>query len=135
MAKLIVVFRNKILQEIKLAKETVRIGRDSDNEIQIDNPGVSRFHAEVYRQGYPFYIEDMKSTNGTYINGKRVSRYPLSVGDEVVISKHILKLTDSSEPVSPHVASNDDLHQVVQGATVQVDVSNLDELVKQKQSR
>lgn len=91
MAKLIVVFKNKIMQEVKLAKETVRIGRDFDNEIQIDNPGVSRFHAEIYRQGYPFYLEDMKSTNGTYINGSFVSwKVALSDGDRITIGKHDL---------------------------------------------
>ena len=91
MAKLIVVFRNKIQQEIKLAKETVRIGRDPDNEIHIDNPGVSRFHAEVYRQGYPFYIEDMKSTNGTYLNGTFIDwKAALNDGDRITIGKHDL---------------------------------------------
>ena len=76
---------------MKLAKETVRIGRDSDNEIQIDNPGVSRFHAEIYRQGYPFYVEDMKSTNGTYVNGTFVSwKVALNDGDRITIGKHDL---------------------------------------------
>lgn len=91
MAKLIVVFKNKILQEIKVAKETVRIGRDPDNEIHIDNPGVSRFHAEIYRQGYPFYLEDMKSTNGTIVNGSFVDwKVALSDGDRITVGKHDL---------------------------------------------
>lgn len=91
MAKLIVVFRNKIIQEVKLAKETVRIGRDPDNEIHIENPGVSRFHAEVYRQGYPFYLEDMKSTNGTMVNGSMVDwKVALSDGDRISVGKHDL---------------------------------------------
>ena len=91
MAKLIVVFKNKIMQEVKLAKETVRIGREPDNEIQIDNPGVSRFHAEVYRQEYPFYVEDMKSTNGTYVNGNFVNwKVALNDGDRITIGKHDL---------------------------------------------
>jgi len=91
MAKLIVVFKNKIMQEVKLAKETVRIGRDPDNEIHIENVGVSRFHAEIYRQEYPFYIEDMKSTNGTFVNGSFVNwKVALNDGDRITIGKHDL---------------------------------------------
>ena len=91
MAKLLVVFRNKILQEVKLAKETVRVGRDSDNEIQLDNPAVSRFHAEIYRQGYPFYVEDKSSTNGTFVNGSFVNwKAALTDGDRITIGKHDL---------------------------------------------
>ena len=135
MAHIQVYYRDMLKDEVELEADVTTIGRSAESDVKIDNAGVSAQHAKIVRSGDDFFIEDYGSRNGTYINGKRVSRYPLSVGDEVVISKHILKLTDSSEPVSPHVASNDDLHQVVQGATVQVDVSNLDVLVKQKQSR
>lgn len=91
MAKLMVVFKNRILQEVKLARETVRVGRDSDNEIQLDNPAVSRFHAEIYRQGYPFYVEDKNSTNGTYVNSNFVNwKAALNDGDRITIGKHDL---------------------------------------------
>ena len=121
--------------EVELQPDVTTIGRSFDSDVKIDNAGVSSNHAKIVRSGDDIFIEDFGSRNGTFVNGQRVSRYPLSIGDEVVISKHILKLVDSSEPVTPHEASNDDLHQVVQGATVEVDVSNIDELVKQKQAR
>ena len=135
MAHIQVYYRDMLKDEVELQDDVTTIGRSAESDVKIDNAGVSAQHAKIVRSGDEFFIEDYGSRNGTYINGQRVSRYPLSIGDEVVISKHILKLTDSSEPVTPHEASNDDLNQVVQGATVQVDVSNIDELVKQKQSR
>ena len=130
-----VFYRDMLKDEVELQSDVTTIGRSFDSDVTIDNAGVSAHHARITRSGDDFVIEDIGSRNGIYVNGKRVSRQSLSYGDEVVISKHILKLTNSDEPVTPHEASNDDLHQVVQGATVEVDVSNLGELVKQRQSR
>ena len=135
MAHIQVYYRDMLKDEVELQPDVTTIGRSFDSDVKIDNAGVSSNHAKIVMSGDDIFIEDFGSRNGTFVNGQRVSRYPLSIGDEVVISKHILKLVDSSEPVTPHEASNDDLHQVVQGATVEVDVSNIDELVKQKQAR
>ncbi len=54
MAKLIVMFKDQTIREVHVGNETLKIGRDSSNHIHLENPAVSRFHAEVYRQGYPF---------------------------------------------------------------------------------
>ena len=64
MAYLIIMFKDQTMREVHVGDRPLRIGRDSSNDIHIDNPAVSRFHAEVYRQGYPYYIEDKKSTKG-----------------------------------------------------------------------
>jgi hypothetical protein len=78
---------------------------------------------------------DTESRNGTFVNGKRVSRHLLSVGDEVIISKHILKLTNAESQVPSLRIPDSDNQQVVLGSTVQVDVSNLGELIKQRQAK
>lgn len=91
MAKIIVMFRDKKVKEVAIGPQGVRIGRDPGNDIQIDNVAVSRFHAEVYRQNYPFYIEDKKSTNGTYLNGTFVNwKRALNNNDKITIGKHVL---------------------------------------------
>jgi hypothetical protein len=135
MAHIQVYYRDMLKDEVELQSEVTTIGRSFDSDIKIDNAGVSAHHAKIIRQADDFIIEDIGSRNGIYVNGKRVARQSLSDGDEVVISKHILKLATSGEPAIMHEASNDDLHQVVQGATVEIDVSNLGELVRQRQSR
>ena len=91
MAKLIVMFKDQTMREVHVGKEPLRIGRDSSNDIHIDNPAVSRFHAEVYRQGYPFFIEDKNSTNGVQVNGTTINwKGGLKDGDMVTIGKHTL---------------------------------------------
>lgn len=91
MPKIVVTLKDKILREVVLAKEETTIGRDPGNDIQIDNPAVSRFHAKIYRQGWPFFVEDLKSTNGILVNGLGVSwKAGLKNNDRITVGKHIL---------------------------------------------
>jgi len=91
LARLIVMFKDQTMREVHVGSEPLRIGRDSSNHIHLDNPAVSRFHAEVYRQGYPFFIEDKNSTNGVKVNGMTVSwKSDLKDGDMITIGKHTL---------------------------------------------
>lgn len=90
MAKLILKMKEKTLEAISLdAKTTVTLGRDPSNTIRLDNPLVSRFHAKIYKQGLPFYVEDLESTNGVFVNGKKISwKQGLNHGDEIAMGKH-----------------------------------------------
>lgn len=133
MAHIQVFYRDMLKDEVELTSEVTTIGRGTDNDIKIDNAGVSAHHAKIIREGEDFVIEDTESRNGIFVNGKRVSRHLLSDGDEVVISKHILKLTNRESQVALPRAPNGATQQVMQGATVEVDVSNLGELLKQRQ--
>lgn len=91
MAHLIVMFKDQTMREVHIGREPLKIGRDSSNHIQIDNQAVSRFHAEVYRQGYPFFIEDKNSTNGVQVNGITINwKGDLKDGDTITIGKHTL---------------------------------------------
>lgn len=135
MAHIQVYYRDMLKDEVELQSDVTTIGRSFDSDVKIDNAGVSANHAKIVREGNYFVIEDIGSRNGIFVNGKRITRQSLSDGDEVVISKHILKLATKGAPVSAHVASNDETNQVVQGATVEVDVSNLGELVSQRQAK
>lgn len=71
-----------------LAGDLIRIGREVQNEIMISARGVSRFHCQLSRTGPKLYLEDLGSTNGTLINGRRlVGQYAVSVGDELMIGE------------------------------------------------
>jgi hypothetical protein len=135
MAHIQVFYRDLLKDEVELLSDVTTIGRNSDSDIKIDNAGVSAHHAKIIKEGDVFVIEDTESRNGTFVDGKRVSRYLLSDGDEVVISKHILKLTNTESQVTPPRTQSGDNQHVVQDATVEVDVSNLGELMKQRQAK
>jgi diguanylate cyclase (GGDEF)-like protein len=66
-----------------LGEQMCTIGRHTSNEIQLDDPGVSRFHARITWVGNAHAIEDLASSNGTYLRGKRVVREVLTDGDMI----------------------------------------------------
>ncbi|MDT8394836.1 MAG: FHA domain-containing protein [bacterium] len=91
MAKLIIMFNEKVIREVHVGNEPVKVGRDPSNQIKLDNPAVSRFHAEIYRQGYPFFVEDKNSTNGVFVNDLKVSwKQGIKEGDRITVGKHTL---------------------------------------------
>lgn len=87
MPRLILQFENRVLKEYPTGV-MVTIGRLPDNVVIIDNPAVSSHHACVHRDGDQFIVEDLQSTNGTFVNEKRVTRHTLRDGDVVLIGKH-----------------------------------------------
>src|SRR4029079_13436206 len=89
MAKLNLQFENRVLKEYPTGV-MVTIGRLPDNMVIIDHPAVSRHHARVYSDGDQFIVEDLQSTNGTFVNEKRVTRHTLRDGDVVLVGKHQL---------------------------------------------
>ena len=98
MAKIVLMFRNQVVKEVAIGPQGIKVGRESDNDIQIDNVAVSRYHAEIYRQGYPFYLEDMKSTNGTILNGAVLSwKAALNSNDKITIGKHTLVFVEEAK--------------------------------------
>lgn len=75
-------------RHVPLAPATLplTIGRDPENGLVLDHTAISRFHCQITRENGEYYIRDLDSTNGTYLNGRRVERAPLSPGDELVVA-------------------------------------------------
>ncbi len=71
MLKIILKFNNTVLKELKIDQDEIIIGRDTGNDIQIDNIAVSREHARIIKGPNYYFIEDMSSKNGTFVNGKK----------------------------------------------------------------
>lgn len=78
---------------------TVLIGRGSDVDLVLDEGMVSRHHARIHASTAEVIVEDLGSTNGTFVNGDRVQRRRLQEGDRVLIGTTILKIELSSSPV------------------------------------
>ncbi len=88
MYKLIISCNDKKVDEVVLRREAVTVGRRKDNDIRLDDNTVSGHHAQFSITGDKVYVEDLGSTNGTYVNGQRVEARALEDGDVVIIGKH-----------------------------------------------
>ena len=102
MAKLVLSMNGAVLGEFPLDKERISIGRKPDNDIQIDNLAVSGKHALIITILDDSFLEDLGSTNGTYVNGKLVKKHALRNGDVIGLGKHELKY------VNEHATADDE---------------------------
>jgi len=88
---LVLTLNQSVLGEFTLDKERLLIGRKPENDIQVDNLAVSGQHAAVITILNDSFLEDLDSTNGTFVNGKLVKKHALKHGDIITIGKHELK--------------------------------------------
>ena len=91
MGKLVVSLDGVVIKEVQITKDKTTLGRRPYNDIVIDNLAVSGEHAVLQMVGADVFIEDLNSTNGTYINGKAVKKQLLSHNDTVEIGKYKIK--------------------------------------------
>lgn len=96
--KLILSFNDETLGEFPLDGEDLAIGRRPENDIHIDNLSVSGRHARVMTIAGSSFLEDLDSTNGTFVNGKKISKHPLSDGDLITIGTHSLRFEETAQP-------------------------------------
>ena len=78
MARLILSLDGTVLAEYNMNKERYTIGRLPDNDIRIDNPAVSGHHSLIINILNDSFLEDLNSTNGTYVNGKLIKKHALA---------------------------------------------------------
>jgi hypothetical protein len=91
MPKMIVSIDGVVIKEVQLTKDRTTLGRRPYNDIVIDNLAVSGEHAVLQMTGNEVYLEDLNSTNGTYVNGKAVKKQLLQNNDTVEIGKYKIK--------------------------------------------
>lgn len=104
MPKLTLLLGRKTMQVYDLNKEKIRIGRDETMDIFIDNPSVSRRHAEIRREGDGWVVQDLGSSNGTFLHGARIEApQALAVGDEIGFGKFSV-LFDKAVAAKPEEA-------------------------------
>ncbi|MEW5804148.1 MAG: FHA domain-containing protein [bacterium] len=90
MLRIQLMFNNALLKEIDSDHEEITIGRNAGNDIQIDNLAVSGKHARIIKDLDHYYIEDLNSTNGTFVNREKISKKILETNDQITIGKHTL---------------------------------------------
>ena len=91
MPKMIVSIDGVVIKEVQLTKDRTTLGRRPYNDIVIDNLAVSGEHAVMQMSGAEVFLEDLNSTNGTYVNGKAIKKQQLKNGDTVEIGKYKIK--------------------------------------------
>jgi diguanylate cyclase (GGDEF)-like protein len=90
-ACLVVIYGPELGRRVPLSQATCEIGRSSRSDLPIDQESISRHHARITFDAQRHYIEDLGSTNGTFVNDLNVKRQPLKHGDQVKLGRSILK--------------------------------------------
>jgi pSer/pThr/pTyr-binding forkhead associated (FHA) protein len=123
MGKLVVSLDGVVIKEVQITKDKTTLGRRPYNDIVIDNLAVSGEHAVLQMAGADVFIEDLNSTNGTYINGKAIKKQLLTHNDTVEIGKYKIKyLVDEGNDyektmiIRPHASAAAGAHMSNTGA-------------------
>jgi pSer/pThr/pTyr-binding forkhead associated (FHA) protein len=97
MARLILSLDGQVMAEYNMNKERYTIGRLPDNDIRIDNPAVSGHHSLIINILNDSFLEDLNSTNGTYVNGKLIKKHALQHGDVITVGHHQLRFVEDDD--------------------------------------
>ncbi len=125
-----VYLNNTLLDQFELTDDPLTIGRAPNNDIVLDNPGVSSRHAVVEPRGSTYALVDNNSTNGTFINNKRIKEQELSFHDEIQVYNFVLKYMPRARlaTTDEHSGSQDDTSE--HAATVEITISDINALKK-----
>lgn len=98
MPKIIIMMDGIVIKEVELTKERTSLGRRPYNDIVIENLAVSGEHAAFYMKSNEVMIEDLNSTNGTFVNGKVIRKQVLQHGDNMEIGKYQIRFEEDQQP-------------------------------------
>ena len=110
MARMILSLDGQTLAEYNMTKERYTIGRLPDNDIRVDNAAVSGHHSLIINILNDSFLEDLNSTNGTYVNGKLIKKHALRHGDVITAGHHQLRYVDDQGDVG---ASEDEFEKTM----------------------
>lgn len=86
-------FGDAVLKELALGEGVTTVGRSPQSDIFIDNVAVSFQHARVFSHGGVYYVQDLGSLNGTFLNGVRITEAQLTYGDVITVGKHTVRFS------------------------------------------
>lgn len=101
MASVTVIFGGQEQTTYQLDRPKLVVGREPNCEIHIDNLGISRQHCAFMQRNEAFLVQDLGSSNGTYVNGRKVTEHFLNDADEIVIGKYTLRFKNEVQPPQP----------------------------------
>ncbi|HDK38467.1 MAG TPA: FHA domain-containing protein [Thiolapillus brandeum] len=121
---------NNLLDQFELTSDVLTIGRAPDNDIILDNPGVSSHHAVVETRSSTHVILDKNSTNGTFINNKRITSQELAFRDEIQIYNFVLKYMPRARLATTDDVQENHNNASEHAATVEITISDIRALNK-----
>ena len=101
MARLVLSLDGQTLAEYNMTKERYTVGRLPDNDIRIDNAAVSGHHSLIINILNDSFLEDLNSTNGTYVNGKLIKKHALQHEDIITVGHHQLRFLEDQAEDAP----------------------------------
>jgi len=105
MAKLVIKFNDVVIDQIVLKQGDMNIGRRPGSDVLLDNLAVSGNHASIFTIGEDSFIQDLNSTNGTFVNNKKIGKHHLENGDVVSIGNHTLSyINENATRSAPDLA-------------------------------
>ena len=106
MAKIIISREGTVEQQVQLSKERMTLGRHRHNDIVLGHPSVSGEHAVIVTILDDSFLEDLHSTNGTFVNGHRIGKHFLQNNDIIKIAKfHVQFVADGIRPLAAAAAA------------------------------
>jgi hypothetical protein len=99
--KVLLKFNAAVIKEYPFTKNELTIGRKPDNDVVIDNPAVSGHHARIVKQGNEYLLEDLNSTNGTFLKDRKILKAAVHNKDEVGVAKHLIVFLNDQEVLTP----------------------------------
>jgi len=134
--KLTLILSGRTLQRHEFKEyDRIRIGRNDDCEVPIDNLGISRYHCEIVKKPGFVQLRDLESGNGTFVNGSRITNYNLNSGDLISLGKFTLRYEADDDPQIGE-ESLDRLPEAREGImTLQMDAASLAKKHRQQMSR
>ncbi len=97
MASVTVIFAGQEQKTFELDKPRMVVGREPTCEIHIDNLGISRSHCAFVMKDEAYILQDLGSSNGTYVNGRKVTEHFLNDSDEIIIGKYTLRFRNTKQ--------------------------------------
>jgi type II secretory pathway predicted ATPase ExeA len=101
LARIVVTFDGKRVEERELAPGRLIIGRTAENDLQIESKFISRHHCQIITTADGSTVEDLNSTNGVYMKSRRIRRHHLNAGDVIVLGKHEILYLDERAGRNP----------------------------------
>lgn len=106
MPHLVVTSQDKLIGEYPITRERITIGRKPDNDVCINSLAISGYHTQIITVLNSSFLEDLNSTNGTFVNSQSVKKHALENGDLIVVGDHQIRFIDDNDNVHPKAPSD-----------------------------
>lgn len=134
--KLTLSLGGRTLERYEFDKPLIRVGRNDDCDVAIDNLGISRYHSEIIQKDGIYLLRDLQSNNGTFVNGRRITTHALNDGDEISIGKFSIVFAGQSIDLSDVEKPKDEEEEEdFGGMTMQMDQQALAQLQREKANK